>query len=574
MNAILRLIWNEVRELYVRGEVTLTKDALVLEPGRELSFDTYFNSLACDVWSRHTPVREMIAMVETDGTATVSLWHRSLSGEVLISQNTGTGIIKLPFSLPQSGIVYCKVQSADQSVRILGGGFYVADEPLNDISIAIVICTYRREDYVRRNVRSIVDYSRLSGIDFDVFVVDNGGTLTESDVEGAILVHNPNLGGSGGFCRGLAEAKMANRYTHVLFMDDDVSFEGEILGRSYAFLRYVTNVDGVGLGASMMAEETPTIQFELGAKWNGDRLIGLGKKVDLTDSETLLSNATRHAADYTAWWYCCMPLSVVDRVGYPMPFFIKNDDVEYGVRSGLDWAFLSGVGVWHSSFESKYSPYLEYYIKRNELISNCLNRHRGCLSQFTKLVRGVALQLVQQRYFVIPFMFEGYNDFLKGPQFLMNLDAAVKNKELIAAQPRQFTAEELLAMGYDVSVPMRYDKKNKLLSVVTLNSQAVPTFLYSKKDRVRVLDSNNCPPHDFFGAVETVQFNYLSGKGFVTHLQRYQLFKWGFALMGMGVKMLFRYPTVRRQYQRAMYQLASLDFWQTKWADEAPKDKM
>lgn len=550
---LARFVWKENDPLCVRAE------------GGVLSCDTFFNSLACDPWYRLTDVRRVSAKVEMKGRAVVSVWHYLAGGEKILAEKEGTGDVELTFDLPQTGIVYVKVKAEEKTV-VYGGGFYALKEPKNDVSVAVAICTYKREEYVRKNVRAIEEYKALTGENLTVYVVDNGGTLTAEDVPGAVLVENPNLGGSGGFCRGMVEAYNAGRFTHVLLMDDDVSFEGELFGRICGFLRYVSDVDKVGIGASMILEDKPTVQFELGATWDGDRLRGLGKEEDLTDRKVLLNNATRTGADYTAWWCCCMPLSVVEKVGLPMPMFIKNDDVEYGVRSRLTWAFPSGVGVWHMPFESKYSPFLEYYIKRNELISNCLNRKRGLTCQFMKLVRSGSLQMVQQRYFVVPYMLEGYEDFLKGPEYLKNLDAAKKNRELIASQPKQFTAEELKEKGFDVSVPVHGKKRNKLWQIVTLNGQLLPTFLYAKKDRKRALDCYRCPPRDFFGATETAQFNYYSGRGFVTRQKRTELFRWFFALMKILMKMLFKYYRIRREYQEKMPELTSMEYWNEKWS--------
>ena len=565
MKMMMKFLYGDHKELYVRGDVTQKENSVLIAPQGTLSCDTYFNSLACEPWRRFTDVRRVAAKVEMKGRAVASVWRFSSEGEEMLSEKESDGDVELTFDLPQTGIVYVKVTAVKETV-VYGGGFYALEEPKNDVSVAVAICTYKREKYVEKNVRAIEEYKAMTGEKLSVYVVDNGGTLTEEDVPGADLIENPNLGGSGGFCRGMVEAYKAGKFSHVLLMDDDISFEGELFGRVCGFLRYVNNVDEVGVGASMIIEDKPTVQFELGATWDGDRLRGLGKDVDLTERTTLLDNAARDNADYTAWWCCCMPLSVVDKVGLPMPMFIKNDDVEYGVRSGLRWAFPSGVGVWHTSFESKYSPFLEYYIKRNELISNCLNRKRGLLCQFGKLLRSAALQLVQQRYFAIPYMIEGYEDFLKGPEYLKNLDAEKKNKELIASQSRQYTAEELLAMGYDVTVSTHGKKRNKLWQIVTLNGYLLPSFLYEKEGRQRVVDCNNCPPRDFFGVQEAVQFNYYSGKGFVTRQKRTELFRWGFVLSKMFIKMLFKYYRVRRKFREKMSELTSLEYWNDKWS--------
>ena len=560
--------------LYVRTEGTVLAGEVLLREGQEASFDTYFGSLSVNAYKNCTAISTIGLRVVAFGALRIEIIvlnnkkdGRSEKKITLYAENNyekAERTIDCRIAVPMDGLLYFKAIALSDQVSVKSAYYYAEDAPKNDVSLAVAICTYKREAYVKKNVQKIAEWKEISGEDPTVYVVDNGNTLTEGDVPGAVLIKNPNLGGSGGFCRGMAEAKKAG-FTHVLLMDDDVSFESEIFGRILGFLRYVNEPDSVGIGASMIVEEKPTIQFELGATWDGDRLRGLGKEVDLTDPNVLLENATRDQADYTAWWCCCMPLSVTDKVGYPLPLFIKNDDVEYGIRSGLRWAFPSGVGVWHTSFESKYVPYLEYYIKRNELISNCLNRKRGTLSQFLKLVRSASLQLVQQRYFVIPFMMMGYEDFLKGPEYLEKLDAESKNKELIKLQPKQYTAEELLSMGYDVTVPVHGKKRRKVWQVVTLNGQLLPTFFYKKEAKTRVLDCNNCPPRDFFGATTTVQFNYSSGKGFVTKQKRTELFRWGFAFIKMAVKMTFTYRKVCKKYQEKAPYLTSLEYWKKQW---------
>ena len=75
------------------------------------------------------------------------------------------------------------------------------------------------------------------------------------------MVPNPNLGGAGGFARGLWEHRRRGRATHVLFMDDDVAFEPEILARTVALLRFARRAD-LCIAGSMMRMDRPQIQFE------------------------------------------------------------------------------------------------------------------------------------------------------------------------------------------------------------------------------------------------------------------------------------------------------------------------
>lgn len=110
-----------------------------------------------------------------------------------------------------------------------------------------VICTYKREDYVQRNLRHLRETVLAQpqaeiARHLEVFVVDNGQTLRRDEVEslGIRLFPNKNLGGSGGFARGIIEAlRRREEFSHVLLMDDDILLESNVLVKTIRFLQIV-----------------------------------------------------------------------------------------------------------------------------------------------------------------------------------------------------------------------------------------------------------------------------------------------------------------------------------------------
>ena len=49
-------------------------------------------------------------------------------------------------------------------------------------------------------------------------------------------------------------------------------------------------------------------------------------------------------------------LALVEKVGLPLPVFIRGDDVEYGLRlymRGVDTIVMPGIAVWHEPFYLK-----------------------------------------------------------------------------------------------------------------------------------------------------------------------------------------------------------------------------
>ena len=52
----------------------------------------------------------------------------------------------------------------------------------------------------------------------------------------------------------------------------------------------------------------------------------------LADRESLNIWNESFDLDYDGWWFCILPLAAIPKVGLPAPFFLHNDDVDYGLR--------------------------------------------------------------------------------------------------------------------------------------------------------------------------------------------------------------------------------------------------
>lgn len=543
-----------------------------MQKGGSIALDTYFNSFSESVFKSKTSIEKAFAFCQVEGAVRVEVYSSKRFGDGVYDrlvcrkddEDSQRRVVEVPFSPSDGCIVWCKITALSDKVTLFGGGYGTRQTPQRSVNLAVVICTFKREDYVKRNVRELCDFAKRNGEKIKVYVIDNGRTLTCDDVPGATLFANKNTGGSGGFARGMIEAYKAGEHTHVLLMDDDISFDPEIVARTMRFLEYSTS-QNAAVGGGMLREDNPEILYELGGCWDGDRLRGFYSDLDLSKKANLLFDKSG-SPDYCAWWYCCMPIEVISRHGLPLPLFIKNDDVEYGMRcKELCWTFLNGVGVFHSPFEAKYNASLEYYIRRNELISNCYTTKRSGAKFFFKLVRCVGIQLVQQRYFAIPYSMKGYDDFLKGANYLASVDAEKLNAELAKGMPKVYTKAELEAMGYDLSDVYKSKPRNEFLQTITLNGYLIPKCFGSNKTRqVRILDSTDCPPRDFFMTRKTLQYNPLSETGFFTQERFWQVVKAGFMLVGKAFEMLAKYGRAKKSFLKMQKRLTSFESWQSR----------
>lgn len=590
----------DVHDLYFRATDCELKDGAVeFLRGGKLKFDAYFNCLSYSKLAHFTVLDKLAYELKLKGRFVVRIvksvvtkkmkeqfedfdfcaifdqpfmYPRAIDfdKETLVEKEV-EGDARIEFeiaSLEDEGLCYLEIESLDDGGVFFGGSFLTEEEPLRSPKIAIAICTYRREKYVERNITNLRNEFKKNPVlknAFDVIVVDNGQTLELAEDENVRVVKNKNLGGSGGFTRGIMESYLAGKYTHFLLQDDDIVFDPKMLERVLVYLAYAKN-EKLTVGASMIVFDKPTMQYEMGSRWRDTYIWPNGRNYDLSLAIDVLRNEEQKKTTYNAWWFMCEPVSVVDEFGLPLPLFIKGDDIEYSLRTAKEIMTINGLGVWHESFDSKYSGELEYYVKRNELIISAIyGKHKVMKDNLRKLFRGVAKELVFQRYVVADFVIEGFKDFLKGPKYIMNLDGEKMHASLRARAIKQVGKEELKKQGFDVDemTPFAPTRHSYFTKMITLNGYLLPNFLYDKNETKegRLVPLTKTKPKYFFKCKTAVQYDPATNRGFVTRQKRSMIFKYGLKVLGMGIRLLFEFGTVKRKYKKAMPKLTSFENW-------------
>lgn len=308
-----------------------------------------------------------------------------------------------------------------------------------NVCLALNICTYRRESFIRKNLRIIQQSGFFDPADVEhygklhIFIVDNARELKLEKSAFVRVIPNRNTGGSGGFQRGLEEIrKSQTEFSHVIFMDDDVSFEISAFHILYDFLcqadeKYADRP----VAGRMFSMDEPDIQYTAAEKWNGGNIGHVEFLRDIRKSGYTPGKVIYDAdADYGGWWFCCFPMAFAGENDI-LPFFIHCDDVEYGLRCGKKPIIIEGVQVWHETYEKRQTPLVQYYDTRNPLF---VNQIHGLLSEPEKLLSDwkekiTAYHLKKDwltEYYVILAM----NDFLRGLKWLKRVDSCRYHKKL------------------------------------------------------------------------------------------------------------------------------------------------
>ncbi|WP_433592422.1 glycosyltransferase [Nocardia sp. CA-145437] len=422
-----------------KGKVTRERRTLRLEKGASVNTNTYFGRFAAAYWQRWTTVTEVEVglTLEVTGKVRVRLAASDIAGhrrvvDTAVVEETGRVTLLAPLDMyVDGGAIWLEIEA-------LGGEAVITDlewtaaAPERVRPVAIAICTFNRAQDCANTVAALAsDATVLSLIDA-VYVVDQGTDLVQDQAlftetqpkfgDKLRYIRQPNLGGAGGFTRGLYEVSGANEHADVILMDDDILCEPETVLRLNAFANLT--VEPTLVGAQMLFLFNPDF-LNVGAEETNLGKLRHGQKVAkaLRNTSMLKKHQERRVdAGYQAWWTCLIPAEVVKKIGLPVPIFFQWDDVEYGLRArenGFVTVTLPNAAVWHADFYWKdFDDWARYFSSRNSLIVSSLHHDLDGKAITRQLFREIAEYLVGMQYGLAHTTLQGIEDYLKGPETL------------------------------------------------------------------------------------------------------------------------------------------------------------
>jgi len=427
-------------------DMVLGRMRMTVPATQRVSFGTYFNAFPASYWRRWTEATEVTLRVQVTGTATVTLYRSNSRGnqQRVTSRRTGVWSEEIEFSLTlttfaDGGWYWFDITGGHEDAVLERAEWIVPSAVEKPSRVTIGITTFNRPDSCVDLLRSLVDDpASLSHVD-RVVVVDQGTQLVEdqngfTDVlarsETPIeIVRQPNLGGSGGFARGMFEATYRGESSHVLLLDDDVVVEPEGILRGLAFADLART--RVIVGGHMLNMHIPSMLHSFGEKVNRYRFMW-GPAPHVQEAHDFATTALRETpwlhrridVDYNGWWMCLIPTSVVREIGLAMPVFIKWDDAEFGLRAaahGVPTVTLPGVAVWHVPWTDKDDTidWQAYHHARNRILVALL--HSPYPNGGSLIGESVLVQLkhaLSMQYSTAELRLWAIEDLLSGPEHL------------------------------------------------------------------------------------------------------------------------------------------------------------
>lgn len=436
-------------ELYASitsGSAHRERFELRLDKGAVVDTDTYFGRFAASYYQRWTTVTEVEVSFAYDAAGvSLALLRGSDSGgntrTIATVEVDGAGTARLSAKLDMfldGGSLWLEFRAVDGPLGVRECEWTVP-APAVIRPAAIAICTFNRAQDCADTVAAIAgDEQMCAGIDA-VYVVDQGtdhvsereSFAATADKLGDKLVYirQPNLGGAGGFTRGMYEVTAVNEHANVILMDDDILCEPETVLRMNAFANVTTEPTLVG--AQMLYLMNPqNLHVSAEEADLGKLRAGRWAANSLHDANLIKKRQEKRVdAGYNAWWSCLIPAEVVSRIGLPIPMFFQWDDIEYGIRAraaGFVTVTLPNAGVWHADFHWKdRDDWAKYFSVRNSLIVAALHSDFDTKSLSVTLGREISQYLVSMQYGLAHTTLRGIADFLAGPDVLQDGGQAV-----------------------------------------------------------------------------------------------------------------------------------------------------
>lgn len=431
-------------ELYtkpLKGVVVRERERLVLHRHAAASMNTYFGRFPAAYWQRWTSVASVDVSVVVTGSGSLRVMASdSHGGKRTVAsrrvEDAHAESVTLTLAVDKfvdGGALWLEFQTTDADLTVEQVRWTV-DSIRPRRSTAVVICTYNRADDCLATLQTLASDPAVATELDAVYVVDQGNDTVDSrggyaavaEELGPMLRHirQPNLGGAGGFTRGIYEA-LGNRGeapVNLLLMDDDIRLEPDTVVRMRALADRAD--EPVLVGGQMLHLLHPD-RLHVGAETVDLSILRAGLPVDdaLTDANLRKKQQEiRVDGSYNAWWSCLIPSEVVDAVGYPLPLFFQWDDIEFGLRArdaGFPTVTLPGAGVWHAEFSWKnWDDWSRYFSYRNSLITSALHSDFDRRSIVNHLAKQLVEALVSMRYGLAALLIRGVEDFLRGPDVL------------------------------------------------------------------------------------------------------------------------------------------------------------
>lgn len=156
-------------DLYYRGRQDAYIDSskcIIAEEGETFSFDTYFNALSTIKWHKYTTIGDVTLELDYEGSFKLILLKSIRNPDNTVKEtpigehclnSDARAVQTFKIRKQTGGMISFKVTSLKDNSRLYGGCYNtsIESDKIRRVNLAVNICTYRREEYVKFNLKNI-----------------------------------------------------------------------------------------------------------------------------------------------------------------------------------------------------------------------------------------------------------------------------------------------------------------------------------------------------------------------------------------------------------------------------------
>lgn len=587
------LIWpeeslNTERDLYLRldgaAALSMRKQRVQFIPGSLADFCTYYNLFNTGKWVKHCDLETLELELHGEGHFELTVFHvrpeRSAERVITDIITLEKGVPKTFNIVPQNGfntlgLVFFQMIALSAG-HLDNAHWQTTDAPKRIPKLMLSVTTFRREEAVKNTVARFEKFVASSDIaeHLHLTVVDNGQTAEVTNSANVSTIPNANLGGSGGFTRGLLEAQKRSA-SHCLFMDDDASVHMDAITRTWMFLAYAKNPDTAIAGAVANAQYRWQL-WENGALFNRvcmPQHMGL----DLREADEVISmefDSTPKRPDnfYGGWWYFAFPVERVQHM--PFPFFVRGDDVSFSLVHDFNIVTLPGVMSYQDEdFSVKETPLTVYLDLRSHMAHH--------LSLPSMEIGRLGMMKIIARFYLRSFLFCHYDtleaiglaldDVLEGPAyFAANSDMSTRRKQIgeLTDEERWRPVNETATKALRHKINPHH-RLHRLFMKLTLNGHLLPGFS-TIGNRIKMGADTRGQLRHVWGASEITYVSADRLRSYTVQHSKKRAAKTSLPIMRAAWKMWWSYKTVRDEWHKGYDTMTKEGFWRKQLDMEEP----
>lgn len=434
----------EVLPLYIDAEadgVTLEgRNSIRVRAGGAVSLGSYVNAFPATYWQAETACPHVVLTVRTRGRGRVRVLRSDAQArESVMADVALEGPASSSFELEldgfdEGGALWFDLAADDEDLVLEHADWSVYGKVGGSATIAMT--TFNRPADCLAQLRTLADALELHEVVDRIVVVDQGDDLLSAQPGFAAvsqrlgarlqLVRQTNLGGSGGFSRGMLEALRGGVSDGVMLLDDDAICEPEAIFRAIRFAAAAR--DPLIVGGGMLHLDARSTLYTQSEQW--DDRIGWVRLDRPGAYDHDFARVPFRAApffhrlqrsDFNGWWMCLIPLPLLREIGLSMPVFLKGDDIEFSLRArehGVRTVSVPGIALWHLGWGGKAPTrtWEAYFLHRNRLITGLLHAHAGRPTvMILHSLLGDLKPLLSLQYSAVRLRAQAISDVMQGP---------------------------------------------------------------------------------------------------------------------------------------------------------------